>query len=47
MPHYLLLVKDYKDQGKVIKAIEVFENRVRYRFWTFNKRAGNLKKVEK
>lgn len=47
MAHYLLLVKDHRDQeGRLIKAREVFENRVQYRFWSFNKRAGNLKKLK-
>ena len=47
MGYFLFLVKDHRDQGKVIKAEEVLENRVKYRFWSFSKRAGNLKSLKR
>jgi predicted RNA-binding protein len=41
----MLLVKDHRESGRPVAAQDGFMNRIKYRFWSFNKRAANLKRI--
>ncbi|MEM1994158.1 MAG: hypothetical protein QXW32_01580 [Nitrososphaerales archaeon] len=43
--YYLLIVKDHRCDGKLIKAIEIFEDRVKNRFWGLGRRSAHLKRI--
>ena len=47
MSYWIFIVKDHEYQGRRIPAMEVLRNRVENKFWSLNKRTGNIGKINK
>jgi len=46
VPYYLLVVRDHVCDGRLVKAREIFEDRVKSGVWGFGRRAAHLKHLK-
>jgi len=45
--YWVLVVTDQKVKDRVLEAIDLFNNRMRHKFWSFSKKNPRLKRVTK
>jgi len=44
--NYLLIVRDHKCNGRIVKASEIFDDRIKNGFWGLGRRAAHLKHLK-
>jgi len=43
--YWVLVVKDHQHLGRTVPATTILMNRVKYKFWSLNKRTPNIKRI--